>query len=91
MAVTRLPDDWASGARGYLKKSFVIARMEEAGFEFVGESDVNANPKDQPTENDVVWRLPPTMATSREDAALRAAMREVGESNRMTLKFKKPE
>ncbi len=86
-----MPDDWASGARGYLKKSFVIAAMENAGFEYVGESDVNANPKDQPGPDDIVWRLPPSLVTSREDAALKAKMLEVGESNRMTLKFRKPE
>ena len=33
-----------------------------AGFEFVEASEINANPKDQPSENEVVWRLPPTMA-----------------------------
>jgi predicted methyltransferase len=86
-----MPDEWASGASGYLKKSFVIARMEEAGFEFLAETDVNQNGKDQPGEEDAVWRLPPTLATSREDEALKAAMLEIGESNRMTLKFRKPE
>ena len=86
-----MPDEWASGAKGYLKKSFVIASMEETGFEFVSESGINHNHNDQPGEEDVVWRLPPTLATSREDEELRAAMLEIGESHRMTLKFRKPE
>lgn len=90
----RAPDgasnDWASGAKGYLKRDFVIAQMRDAGFEYVGSSDVNANPKDNPGEQDVVWRLPPTLITSRDDEELNAKMRTIGESNRMTLKFRKP-
>ena len=85
-----MPDEWASGANGYLKKDFVVQSMEAAGFELVDSSDVNANPKDQPTTDDFVWRLPPSLQTSREDPELRAALTEVGESNRMTLKFVKP-
>lgn len=85
-----MPDEWADGSRGYLKKAFVIARMEQAGFELVGETDVNQNDKDQPTTDDIVWRLPPTLATSRENPELREQMLAVGESNRMTLKFRKP-
>ncbi|MCR9259505.1 MAG: hypothetical protein NXH95_07265 [Pseudomonadaceae bacterium] len=85
-----MPDEWATGAAGYLKKSFVIAQMEAAGFEFVSASDINSNPADRPTTDDIVWRLPPTLATSGENEELRAAMQEIGESNRMTLKFVKP-
>ena len=91
LARVERPDDWANGSRGYLKKSFVIARMEAAGFKFAGESDINANPKDQPGDSDIVWRLPPTLVTSRGDPELRQQMEAVGESNRMTLKFIKPE
>jgi predicted methyltransferase len=86
-----MPDDWANGAKGYLKKDFVIAKMEAAGFEFVAESDINQNPKDQPAESDIVWRLPPSLATSRDNPELKAELTAVGESNRMTLKFRKPE
>ena len=85
------PDEWANGSNGYLKKSFVIARMEATGFKFVGESDINANPKDQPGNSDFVWRLPPSLATSRQNPELRRQLQAVGESNRMTLKFIKPE
>ena len=85
------PDEWAGGQNGYLKKSFVIARMEEAGFEFVADNDINDNPKDQAGEGDIVWRLPPTLATSRGNPELRAEMEAIGESKRMTLKFRKPQ
>ncbi len=84
------PDDWADGSAGYLKKDALIERIKAAGFEFVAESEVNQNPKDQPTADDIVWRLPPTLATSRENPELQAAMEAIGESNRMTLKFRKP-
>lgn len=84
-------DAFANGSRGYLKKDFVIEVVEAAGFEFVAESSVNANPKDQPGDDDFVWRLPPTLATSRNDPELRAELEAVGESNRMTLRFRKPD
>ena len=86
-----MSDEFADGSHGYLKKSFVIAVAEAAGFEFVAESDINANPNDQPTEDDIVWRLPPSFATSAEDPDLKAELTAVGESNRMTLRFRKPE
>ena len=86
-----MSDEFADGSRGYLKKGFVIAAAEAAGFEFVAESDINANPSDQPAEDDIVWRLPPTLGTSRDNPELKAQLEAVGESNRMTLKFRKPE
>jgi predicted methyltransferase len=85
-----MPDAWSGGTNGYLKRDFVIQRMEKAGFEFLGASEINQNEKDQPGETDMVWRLPPTLATSGEDPALRAQLEAIGESNRMTLKFRKP-
>ncbi len=82
-------DKWAEGDNGYVKTSTVIAAMEAAGFELVDQSEINANPKDQPTNDDFVWRLPPTLGTSGEDPELRAKMIEIGETDRMTLKFRK--
>lgn len=86
-----LSDEFADGSHGYLKKSFVIAAAEQAGFEFVAESDINSNANDQPGEDDIVWRLPPSFATSADNPELKADLAEVGESNRMTLKFRKPD
>ncbi len=83
-------DDWANGARGYLKKSTVIAFMQAAGFELVAESAINENPRDQPGEKDVVWRLPPTLSIEDGNEETADAMRAIGESNRMTLLFRKP-
>jgi len=86
-----MPDEWANGSKGYLKERFVIETFENAGFVLEEASDINNNPKDRPTTDDFVWRLPPTLATSGKDEALRAKMLEIGESHRMTLRFRKPE
>lgn len=86
-----MPAAWASGEAGYLKPSFVIAQAEAAGFELEAESGVNANPADKPTAEDIVWRLAPTLGTTEEGTEERAEMEAIGESNRMTLKFRKPE
>lgn len=83
-------DEWANGSNGYLKKSAVIAAFEAAGFELVGSSDINANPNDVPSEEDFVWRLPPSLASTEEGTPEREAYQAIGESNRMTLKFRKP-
>ena len=40
-----------------------------------------------PTENDRVWRLPPTL---RAEGEAREVSLAIGESDRMTLKFAKP-
>ena len=77
------------GSRGYLWEAEVIQAFEEAGFELVATSEINANPADRPGPEDTVWRLPPSLATSKEDAALRAKMQAIGESDRMTLLFRK--
>ena len=82
-------DEWANGSRGYLKQSAVIAMFEDAGFQLVARSEINANPKDQPGEEDIVWRLPPSLRTSQENPELREAMLAIGESDRMTLLFRK--
>ena len=68
----------------------LVAAFESAGFELVDSSDVNANPNDVPSEEEFVWRLPPVLAGTEEDTPERAAYEAVGESNRMTLKFRKP-
>lgn len=82
-------DDWANGSRGYLKQSAVIAMFKQAGFQLMAKSEINANPKDQPGADDIVWRLPPSLRTSKDDPLKRDAMLAIGESDRMTLLFRK--
>ena len=86
------PDEWAMGSNGYVKESRVIDAFEAGGFELLKTSEINANPKDVPrAENDdAVWRLPPTLGTSRDNPDLKAEMEAIGESDRMTLVFRKP-
>ncbi len=83
-------DEWADGSQGYMKASYVKQMMERAGFEFVGQSPVNENPKDQPGAEDGVWRLPPSLSTSRDNPELQQTYKAIGESHRMTLLFRKP-
>lgn len=83
-------DEWADGDAGYMKEANLVAAFEAAGFVLEASSDINANPKDQPTEEDVVWRLAPSFGTTEEGTPEREALAEIGESNRMTLRFRKP-
>lgn len=87
-----MPDESTTGGQGYLREQFVIDSVKSAGFELVGRSQINANPSDQPGAGDIVWRLPPTYnGVDKDDADARAALDAIGESDRMTLLFRKPE
>lgn len=72
---------------GYVKESQVIALAKAAGFELVGRSEINANPKDTADWPDGVWTLPPTLTLKDKD---RDKYLAIGESDRMTLLFRKP-
>ena len=89
----RAPDtadaEWADGSRGYLDQTAVIQAFEEAGFELVDESEINANPLDEPAGDDNVWRLSPSLRGNDDDPQAREAMASIGESDRMTLLFRK--
>ncbi|RUO72004.1 methyltransferase [Pseudidiomarina sediminum] len=73
---------------GYMKASIAIAAAQAAGFVLVAESDINANPEDTAAHPRGVWSLPPTLSLGEQD---RARYQAIGESDRFTLKFKKPE
>ncbi len=77
------PWSYANGTAGYMKQQDVVDFMRLNGFELVGASEVNANPKDTADHKDGVWEMPPVLATKRED------LKGLGESDRMTLLFKK--
>ena len=86
----RLPEAMDSALEeksGYMKRSAVIAFAEAAGFKLVGESDINANPKDTHDYPGGVWALPPSLREGDKD---REKYLAIGESDRMTLKFVKP-
>ncbi len=77
------PYAYTDGSKGYLREADVIKFMEVNGFDYVGSSEANANPKDSADYPQGVWELPPSLGTKREE------LKAVGESDRMTLLFRK--
>ncbi|MBY9065957.1 hypothetical protein K1X12_03555 [Hyphomonas sp. WL0036] len=85
-----------TAASGYVHEDYVKGLAAAAGFEFVEASEVNANPADTADHPFGVWTLPPNSATSKADGTTiegfdPEAYKAIGESDRMTLKFRKPE
>jgi len=72
---------------GYLPEDRVIAMAEAAGFELEARSEINANPRDTADHPGGVWTLPPSLRFGDED---REKYEAIGESDRMTLRFRKP-
>jgi predicted methyltransferase len=86
----RLPENMDSAKEeksGYMKRSSILGFATKAGFKLVGESKINANPKDTHDYPKGVWTLPPNYAEGEVNKAKYAA---IGESDRQTLKFMKP-
>jgi predicted methyltransferase len=77
------PWSYANGSKGYLKQQDMIDFMRLNGFELVAASEINANANDTANHPEGVWEMPPVLATKRED------LKGMGESDRMTLLFKK--
>jgi len=85
----RLPEDKPDElmkSSGYMKVSYIKKLAEDAGFTFIGTSEINANPKDTKDYPKGVWTLPPNYAEGDTEKAKYAA---IGESDRMTLRFMK--
>lgn len=72
---------------GYMHEAYVIEMAESVGFKLVEKSEINANLKDTANHPRGVWSLPPNYALGDEDREKYSA---IGESDRMTLKFRKP-
>ena len=79
--------DEAMKKSGYMKRSSIVAAAEKAGFTLEASSDLTANPMDSADHPKGVWTLPPRLALDDQG---RDKYLAIGESNRMTLKFKKP-
>lgn len=82
---------------GYVPEATIIEIAGKAGLYLDGRSEVNANPKDDHDHEFGVWTLPPGYRACRDVqddaeqlAACKASWTEIGESDRMTLRFKKP-
>lgn len=77
----------AQAKSGYVTEAQVIKMAKAAGFKLVEKSEINSNAKDTKNYPKGVWTLPPSYALGEQD---RAKYQEIGESDRMTLKFVKP-
>lgn len=73
---------------GYLNQDLVIILAQKAGFVLEATSEINANPLDGKQYPKGVWTLPPTLRLGEQD---REQYLAIGESDRMTLRFRKPE
>ena len=71
---------------GYVSQSLAIQTAQDVGFQLVGTSEINANSKDTTDHPKGVWTLPPSYRLKDQD---RAKYSSIGESDRMTLLFKK--
>ncbi len=79
-------DPAVTAKKGYVSEAAVKEIAAKAGFEFVAGSEINANPKDTRDYAKGVWTLPPSLTLGDVDKEKYAA---IGESDRMTLRFKK--
>ncbi len=81
------PFAMTDGSKGYLREKDVIALFDFYGFDLVAQSEVNANPKDTKDWPQGVWMLPPGLRGATDDT--RPKMTAIGESDRMTMLFRK--
>jgi predicted methyltransferase len=73
---------------GYMTEAYVIETAQKAGFKLENKSEINANPLDTKDYAGGVWTLPPNLRNVSD--ADKPKYQAIGESDRMTLKFKKP-
>lgn len=73
------PAAYTNGTKGYMREQDIIAFVVAHGFELVSTSEINANGKDTADHEKGVWEL-------RSD---KPELKDVGESDRMTLLFRK--
>ena len=88
-------DQDLTASTGYVQQSYVIQLGERAGFKFEESSEINANKKDTADHPLGVWMLPPNMrapagGTSEAAGYDPEKYKAIGESDRMTLRFRKP-
>ena len=85
-----------SATDGYVSKATIIAAAQKAGLVLEAESEINANPKDTKDHPFGVWTLPPNSWTAPRGGGEAPAgfdparYKAIGESDRQTLRFRKP-
>jgi predicted methyltransferase len=80
---------------GYVATATIVAMAKKAGFVLEASSEINANPKDTKDHPFGVWTLPPTRQSAPNGQPANPAFDHskydgIGESDRMTLRFRKP-
>jgi len=89
-------DPIKSAETGYVPEAAVIELARKSGLYLEARSEVNANPRDSRDYEGGVWSLPPGLAMCQdieaeaEIAACNTRFKAIGESDRMTLRFRKP-
>lgn len=86
----RAPDEFNISqmkSSGYVSENYTVNLAKETGFILIAKSEINANSKDTKNHPKGVWTLPPTLKLGKKD---KEKYLKIGESDRMTLKFKKP-
>ena len=81
----KMTDVWQKS--GYFPQQLTASLAEKAGFVLEASSEINANAKDTADHPGGVWTLPPVLRLKEQDKDNYLA---IGESDRMTLKFRKP-
>ena len=80
--------------KGYTCEPCMIRDAEVVGFIYAGSSQINANPKDTKDYPGGVWNLPPSLRDrglkKSEIKKMQKLYKQIGESDRYTLKFIKP-
>jgi predicted methyltransferase len=92
------PEATVNGRRagdGYVSKATIVEAAKKAGLVLEAESEINANPKDTKDHPFGVWTLPPNSRTSGFQGETvkdfdPGVYQRIGESDRMTLRFRKP-
>ena len=72
-------------ATAYVTEDYTKDIAQQAGFEFEAASEINANPRDTADHPNGAWSLPPFFRSGDKEK-----YSAIGESDRMTLKFRKP-
>lgn len=86
----RAPNDQPQDPKarsGYVREDYAIGLAEKAGFVLEAAAEINANPADTKDYEGGVWTLPPTLRQGDKD---REKYLAIGESDRFTLRFRKP-
>jgi len=80
---------------GYVNTDYIVKLAKAAGFVLDAKSEINANPKDTKDHPFGVWTLPPSRQSAPSGQPANPSFDHtkydaIGESDRMTLRFRKP-